>query len=117
MAASCESRGPRSDPGVRDALPPGAGQTGLPRPLILLEPGRRRLVEHAVVPAVVHRPRGMSPACPPPASRTNNEPPGLSLEFDFFREIGLFQQCAGHPNALRVADPDDASLRGHVITL
>jgi hypothetical protein len=43
------------------------------------------------VPAFVHRSRRMSPARPGPASRTNDEAPWLSLEFDFFGKLGLFQ--------------------------
>ena len=94
----------------------GAVEAVLPRPLFLLEPGRRRLVQQSVVRAVAHGSRRISPARPRPARGANDEPPWPSLQFDFFGKLGLFQQGPGDPDALRVADSDDSCLRRHVIT-
>ena len=59
----------------------------------------------------------IGPACPWTPSRPNDEPTWLGLEFDFARQLGLFQQCSRNPDALRVPDSHDPRSGCHVITL
>jgi hypothetical protein len=46
-----------------------------------------------------------------------DQPAMLGLQFDFFRELRLFEQTLRHADAPRVADADNASLDDHVTTL
>jgi hypothetical protein len=42
-----------------------------------------------------------------PPCRPNNKPARLGLELHLFRELRLLQQCLGHANASRIADPNN----------
>jgi len=69
------------------------------------------------VTSLTHVSGGIRPACAWTPCRANDEPTRLGLEFDFARQLGLFQQRSRNPDALRVPDSHDARFGGHVITL
>jgi hypothetical protein len=50
-------------------------------------------------------------------SGSYDQPPMLSLYFDFVWQLRLFKQALRHADASRVADTDDPSLRDHVTTV
>jgi hypothetical protein len=46
-----------------------------------------------------------------------DQPAVLGLQFDFFRQLCLFEQTLGDADAPRVTDTHNASLGNHVTTL
>jgi hypothetical protein len=73
----------------------------------------RRLVEEPIIAAGPHALCGCRPPAPWMASGLDDQPARFSMELNFFRKIRLIEQRLGDTNPARIADPDDARLRGH----
>ena len=56
---------------------------------------------------------GSGPAAARPANPLDDQPARLCMEFDFFGQIRFVEERLGDPDPPRIADSDDARLRGH----
>ena len=61
----------------------------------------------------MHLRRGFRPASSRPTRGTHHQLAGLSPEFYLFRQLGLFQEGLGNPDATRIADSHDSGCGGH----
>src|SRR4029450_4897237 len=67
----------------------------------------------AVISASAHALCRSGPAATWPTNALDDQPARLCMEFDFFRQVGFVEERLGDSDPPRIADPDDARLRGH----
>jgi hypothetical protein len=86
----------------------------LPLPFGLVKHSGAWNVEQAIISTCPHIAGGRGPAGPLAFCAAHDETPGFYQELHFIGKLRLIQQRLRHADAPRVADLDDASLRGHM---